>query len=103
LVNLGVGEFRVVGPIKIIPGPTDAKLLESDPTEEERIRAGRCDENKEPQDKQIMRMQEKIEGNSDSVLEELHLERQEVCLLELALCGVVGVGMLLCAVPAIMV
>jgi hypothetical protein len=90
-------EFRV-GPMKILPGPTDAKLLESDPDmklEEERIRAGRCDENEELQDKRMSRMQEKIEGKIGSVLEELRLERQEVRVLELALGGVVVVGVLL--------
>jgi hypothetical protein len=127
-------EFHV-GPMQIIPGPTDAKLLETDPDvklKEERIRAGRWDENEELQHKQMLsiegnmlriedknqgnmlRMEEKIEGNIDSVLEELRLERQEIRALgvalgrqesralEFGLCGVI-VGLLLFALAARMV
>jgi DNA/RNA endonuclease YhcR with UshA esterase domain len=81
--------------MKIIPGPTDAKLLETDPgvkLKEERIRAGRWDENEElriegnvlrmeekNQGNIMLRMEEKNKGNIDSVLEELRLERQEIC------------------------
>jgi hypothetical protein len=87
-------EFHI-GPMQIIPGPTDAKLLETDPDvklKEERIRAGRWDENEELQHKQMLsmlRMEENVEGNMlrmedknqnniDSVLEELRLERQDI-------------------------
>jgi hypothetical protein len=105
-------EFHI-GPMQIIPGPTDAKLLETDPDvklKEERIRAGRWDENEELQHKQMLsmlrmeenvegnmlRMEENVEGNMlrmedknqnniDSVLEELRLERQEIRALGVAL------------------
>jgi hypothetical protein len=102
--RLSNGQEFHVGPMKIIPGPADAKLLESDPDmklEEERIRAGKCDEKEELQDKRMLRMQEKIAGSFDSVLEELRLERQEVRVLELALGVVVVVGLLLFVVGAL--